>query len=104
MPYVVVLPFPEPDRDWPADRREQFAELRDAAMEVRVLDPRVPGSPQAVGAALRRRDVWLARHVDEAVVVWDGADPRLGRLYATFVDHLGDEVLALDPFTPTVRR
>jgi len=104
LPYVVVLPFPEPDRDWPPEQRERFAELRASALDVRLLDARVPRSPQAVTAALRRRDVWLARHVDEAVVVWDGAEPRLGRVYGTFAEYLGDEVLALDPFTPAVPR
>lgn len=104
VPYVVVLPFPEPDRDWPPEQRERFAALRAGALDVRLLDARVPRSPQAVTAALRRRDVWLARHVDEALVVWDGVDPRLARLYGTFTEHLGDEVLALDPFTPAVPR
>ena len=37
-------------------------------------------------------------------MVWDGAEPRLARLYGTFAEHLGDEVLALDPFTPAVPR
>ena len=104
LPYVVVLPFPEPDEGWPPEQRARFAELLAGALELRVLDERVPANSQAATAALRRRDVWLARHVDEAVVVWDGAEPRLARLYGTFAEHLGDEVLALDPFTPAVPR
>jgi ribonuclease HI len=104
LPYVVVLPFPAPEEAWPEDDRRRFASLRDAAREVRTLDARSPASPGAVSAALRRRDVWLARHVSAALVVWDGADPRLGRLYQTFVDHLGDAVLPLDPFRPPVVR
>ena len=80
VPYVVVLPFPEPDRDWPAERREQFAELREAALEVRRprrsasrAAPRPPAPPCAVATS-----GWPATST-RRVVVWDGADPRLGR-------------------------
>jgi hypothetical protein len=46
---------------------------------------------------LARRDAWLARHVQEAVVVWDGDDARLGRLHRSLEDHLGADVWLLDP-------
>ena len=81
VPYLVVLPFPEPDRDWPADQRDRFAALLAAAREVRRSTFGIPATSQAATAALRRRDVWLARHVSEALVVWDGVDERLRRLY-----------------------
>jgi hypothetical protein len=46
---------------------------------------------------MQRRDAWLARHSDEAILVWDGQDARLGRLHRSLVDHLGEDVWVLDP-------
>ncbi len=45
--------------------------------------------------ALARRDAWLARQADGAVLVWDGEDDKIGRLVRSFEDHLGDEGLVL---------
>ena len=56
-----------------------------------------PTSKQQAGGALARRDAWLARNAAEAVVVWDGVDPALGKLHRSLEDHLGDDVWVLDP-------
>jgi len=97
VPYVAVLPFPSPERDWPEEQRAGFARLLGGARQVLVLDPAEPRGPRAVTAALRRRDAWLAEHAREALVVWDGREPRIGRLHRLLTEHLGDEVLALAP-------
>ena len=97
LPLVVVLPYPDPDSVWPAASRARFAELRDQAAEVVLLQKKVPGSKQQAGAALARRDAWIARHAAEAVLVWDGHDEALGRLFRTLQDHLGDDVWVVDP-------
>ena len=44
-----------------------------------------------------RRDAWLARHADEAVVVWDGDDARVGRQVRSLQDQLGDDVWVVTP-------
>jgi hypothetical protein len=45
-----------------------------------------------------RRDAWLARSVDEAIVVHDGDDERTEKVLAGLVVQLGDEnVLQLHP-------
>jgi ribonuclease HI len=97
VPFVAVLPYPEPDEVWPAESRAHFATLLAAARDVLVLQKRKPESRQQAGAALARRDAWLARHVEEAVVVWDGDDARLGRLHRSLEDHLGADVWLVDP-------
>lgn len=82
VPSVLVLPFP----------------MREAAGEAVVLQAKSPETKQKAAAAYARRDAWLARHADEAVVVWDGDNPFVGRLVQSFQDHLGEEeVWVLNP-------
>lgn len=97
VPFVAVLPFPDPDSAWPASRRAAFVALRDRARDVLVLQRKRPENTQQAAAALTRRDAWLARHAQEAVMVWDGDDQRLGRLHRSLVDHLGDDVWLVRP-------
>ncbi len=98
LPLVAVLPYPDPDSPWPSASREHFADLIRQATVVITLDERSPASKQLAGAALGRRDVWLARQVDAAVVVWDHEDEAVGRLVRSLEDHLGaDQVLLVHP-------
>ena len=92
LPLVVVLPFPEPDSPWPEPSRRRFAQLRDAASTEVLLERKVPESKAKVAGSLRRRDAWLARNLDEAIVVWDGQDAFTDRLVKTLRDRLGDDV------------
>jgi hypothetical protein len=95
--FVGVLPHPDPDQPWSAGARRHFAELCAAATQVVVLERARPETRQKAGAALARRDAWLARAADEAVLVWDGDDPSLARLHRSLVDHLGDDVWIVEP-------
>jgi uncharacterized phage-like protein YoqJ len=98
LPLVVVLPFPEPDAPWPASSRTRFAELVAAAQVSITLEQRPPATKQLAGAAIGRRDAWLAKQVDSAVVVWDHEDDGVGRLVRSLEDHLGpDQVLLIHP-------
>ncbi len=98
VPHLVVLPYPDPDKMWPAPARRRFRELRDGAVDVITLQRKVPSSKQQAGAALARRDAWFARHVAEALLVWDGVDDGVGRVHRSLVDHLGEgEVWILAP-------
>ncbi len=91
LPLVAVLPYPEADKPWPPDARAHFAELLEQASTTLTLDRRAPGTKALAGAALARRDAWLARQVDGAVVVWDQEDDTVGRLVRSLEDHLGEE-------------
>jgi ribonuclease HI/uncharacterized phage-like protein YoqJ len=102
VPYLVVQPYPEPDRPWPAASRDRYAELVRGAEAAVLLERKAPETKQKAGAALARRDAWLANHADQAVVVWDGADPALGRLVRTLEDRLDDDVWLVNPAELTV--
>ena len=82
---------------WPAASRRRFEGLVDRAAQVVLLQKRTPASKQQAGAALARRDAWLARQADEAVLVWDRSDDALGRLFRSFEDRLGEDVWVVDP-------
>jgi ribonuclease HI/uncharacterized phage-like protein YoqJ len=97
VPYVVVQPYPEPDRQWPASSRDRYAELVRGAEAALLLERKAPETKQKAGAALARRDAWLTNHADQAVVVWDGADAALGRLVRTLEDRLDDDVWLVNP-------
>jgi uncharacterized phage-like protein YoqJ len=91
VPYVAVLPYPDPGSQWPSSSRRHLDALLDKAHSAVVLQAKAPATKQLAGAALRRRDAWLARHADEAVVVWDGADATVGRTARALQDALGEE-------------
>lgn len=92
-PYVAVLAFPNLDSRWPDASRRRFRELVDEAAETIVLQNAVPDSTSAASAAFKRRDAWLRRHADEAVVVWDRDDALVGRMVRSFQDELGEELV-----------
>ncbi|HEV2766703.1 MAG TPA: SLOG family protein, partial [Acidimicrobiales bacterium] len=90
VPYVAVLPFPGQEAVWPEPSRRRHDELLAGADGTVLIQATAPKSKQQAGAALARRDAWLARHADEAVVVWDGDDAGVGRLARSFQDALGE--------------
>ncbi|MFN8040326.1 MAG: SLOG family protein [Acidimicrobiales bacterium] len=103
IPFVVVLPYPEPQSVWPAASQARFDHLVEVARDVVTLQHKAPESKAKAVAALRRRDGWLARFSDEALVVWDGKDDVLGRLVRSLEDHLGEAVWIVDPNELAVR-
>ena len=103
VPYVAILPYPDPDAVWSPPARARFADLEAAARGSLTLERKAPDSKQKAGAALRRRDGWLARHCDEALLVWDGEDSSLAKLARSLEDHL-DDVWVVDPNEVVARR
>jgi ribonuclease HI/uncharacterized phage-like protein YoqJ len=98
VPYVAVLPYPDPDSQWPSSSRKAFQALLDGAQATIVLQQKAPATKQLAGAALRRRDAWLASHAHEAIAVWDGDDAIVGRAVRALQDCLGeDEVWVVAP-------
>jgi ribonuclease HI len=97
VPLVAVQPFPEPDSVWPRASRDHYARLLDRAAARVLLERATPDSKPKAAGALARRDAWLARQADEALVVWDGRDPALGKLVRNLEDRLGDDVWIVDP-------
>ena len=98
VPYVGVLAFPGMDEVWPPASRERFAKLLAGATSTILLQEKKPASKQAAGGALARRDAWLARNSAEAIAVWDGEEPTVGRLVRSLQDQLGEaEVWLVEP-------
>ncbi|HVF74513.1 MAG TPA: ribonuclease H [Acidimicrobiales bacterium] len=98
VPFVAVLPYPSPESVWPWASQERFRSLLALSADRVVLQEKSPTTKQQAGAALSRRDAWLARHANEAVLVWDGDDDFTGKLVRSFRDHLGEEdVWVLSP-------
>jgi ribonuclease HI/uncharacterized phage-like protein YoqJ len=97
LPLVAVLPYPEPQSVWPAASQERFMTLLTQADEVVTLQKRVPATRQQAGAALSRRDAWLARNAAEAILVWDGLDATLRGVHRSLEDRLGEDVWLIDP-------
>ena len=101
VPFVAILPYPEPDRVWSAPLRARFAELSGVARKSVTLEKKQPGSRADAGAAMARRDGWLRTAADEALIVWDGQDPALRALVLAVENALGDDVWILAPPEPT---
>lgn len=97
LPYVAVLPFPDPDARWPAAGRREYRRLRDGAEDVVTVSSEAPRSRSEAGKALGRRDEWLARNGDEAILVWDRSDDSLGRLFGVLERAFGADVWILEP-------
>ena len=98
VPYVAVPAFPGQEAVWPEASRRRYRELLEGAAGSVVVSTKKPTTKQQAGAALSRRNAWLARHADEAVVVWDGEDAAVGSLVRSFQDALGEtEVWLLQP-------
>ncbi len=97
VPYVAVLPFPDPDAKWPTASRRRFDDLIDGAAAVVRLERKVPDTPQRAGQALDRRNGWFRKVADEAIVVWDRTEPRVGRLVGDLERDMGDDVWIVEP-------
>jgi ribonuclease HI len=91
VPYVAVFPYPDPGSQWPPASQKALEELAGGAHSTVVLSAKAPATKALAGAALRRRDAWLARHAHEALAVWDGADPAVGRAVKALQDALGED-------------
>ena len=96
--FEAILPFPDPDKRWPPDSRAHFQRLIGNARAVRTLEKKVPDSNQKVAGSFRRREAWMRRNADEAIVVWDGKDGSIGKSVRSLQDELGEEnVWLIDP-------
>lgn len=91
IPLSVVLPFPRYESMWPPTSQERFSHLTSRAMGVTVRERKTPADRRQAAASIARRDAWLHRQVDEAVVIWNGADPVVERTVHGLRQSLGEE-------------
>ncbi len=97
VPYVLVLPYPDPHLVWPQTEQAEFGRLVEGAQDVITLQKKAPEDKQKARGAIGRRDAWFARNAKEAVIVWDNDDADVGRLVRSMQDSLGElDVWVLD--------
>lgn len=92
IPYVVVLPYPDPMRGRPEVDQMAFQSHLDAASRVVTLERRRPSDLDGRRAALARRDGWLRSVADAALVVLDGDDVEAELAARRFGESVGDEL------------
>jgi ribonuclease HI len=97
VPFVAVLPYPGQQSVWPAQSQKRYDELLEQAGGEVLLQAEPPKSKRNAGAALNRRNAWLARHAAEAVVVWDGKEEYQGKVVRSLQDHLGETEVWVEP-------
>jgi ribonuclease HI len=98
VPYVAVLAHPGQERPWPAAATRRFLELRNGAREVKTLQSATPDTKPKLAGSYALRDGWLRRNADEAIAVWNGQDPLVGKTVRSLRDELGEEnVWVIDP-------
>jgi len=71
--YVVVAPFPNQDRLWPANSRERFKKVCKFAAGIYLVSDKEPGSREEASKALLARNVRLCQMTDELIGVYDGS-------------------------------
>lgn len=96
VPYVVVLPYPDPTAGWPESERSAFDQACSTARGVVTLERQRPGDAEGRRAALGRRDGWLRSVSVGAVVVTDGVEGEAELLLRKFTLALGDEVWQIE--------
>jgi ribonuclease HI len=96
VPYVAVLPYPDPDSKWPSASRRRFVDLVEGADAVVQLERAIPDTPQRAGQAMDRRNAWLRAVADEAVVVWDRKERRVGDMVRKFEKDMPDDVWIIE--------
>ena len=97
VPYVAVLPYPDPDARWPDESRRRFADLVTGTSAVVQLERKAPETTQRAGQAMDRRNSWLRQVADEALIVWDGSERRVGEVVKKFEQDMPDDVWVIAP-------
>ncbi|MEM9466175.1 MAG: ribonuclease H [Actinomycetota bacterium] len=97
VPFVAVLPYPEPERKWPPAAQRRFHELVAEATAVVRLEKKVPTDNRAAGQALDRRNGWLRTVATEAIVVWDHEEPRMAKVVGALEQTMPDDVWIVSP-------
>ncbi|CAN5419308.1 hypothetical protein BH10ACT3_BH10ACT3_09860 [soil metagenome] len=92
VPYVVVLPYPDPTAGWPEKERAAFDAACASARSIVTLEKQRPADAAGKRAALSRRDGWLRSVSIGAIVVTDGVEGEADLLLSKFTKALGDEV------------
>jgi len=75
VPYVAILPYPDPMAGRPEVDQTAFQRLLDGARDVVTLERKRPVDLEGRRSSLQRRDGWMRSAADGAIVITDGSDP-----------------------------
>jgi ribonuclease HI len=96
LPYVVVLPYPDPTADWPEAETAEFRRCLEGAREVVVLENKRPTDLEGRRKSLARRDGWLRSVADSVVFMADPADADSEDSLSRWEKALGEDLWRLD--------
>jgi uncharacterized phage-like protein YoqJ len=97
VPYIAVLPFPDPDAMWPELTRARYRRALAGAANVIELGKKQPRTRQEAGKGIGMRNAALVGAANGALVVWDERDRNIGELVSSLERHIPDDVLVLPP-------
>ncbi len=67
IPFVAAVPFRGQENTWPAQARERYDRLLDAADEVTIVSSTEAADPMQV------RNCWMVDRADAVLALWDGS-------------------------------
>ncbi len=92
VPFVAVLPYPDPMAGRPEVDQAAFQRLLDGARSVVTLERKRPADLDGRRSSLQRRDGWLRSVADGAIVITDGKDPEAELASRRYGDAVGEEL------------
>lgn len=97
VPYIAVLPFPDPDAKWPESTRARYRRLVAGAVDAVTLSNKPPRTPQEAGKGIGIRNTALVAATHGGLVVWDEKDRTIGELVRGLERRVSDDVWILPP-------
>lgn len=92
VPYVAILPYPDPMAGRPEVDQAAFQRLLDGARDVVTLERKRPVDLEGRRSSLQRRDGWMRSAADAAIVITDGNDPEAELASKRYGDAVGEEL------------
>lgn len=96
LPYVVVLPYPDPTAGWPEAEIAEFQRCLEGAREAVVLEKKRPADLEGRRKSLARRDGWLRSAADSVVFIADPAEAESEDSLRRWEKALGEDLWRLD--------
>lgn len=96
LPYVVVLPYPDPTADWSVAETAEFRRSLEGAREMVVLEKKRPADLEGRRKSLARRDGWLRSAADSVVFIADPADAESEESLSRWEKALGEDLWRID--------